>query len=94
MKRKTMTDKLLYVVCPHWDQGAATVHETPGAAAGEALLWDKGARVVVVDLATRKPVADITVQAPKKFRSEAHAEAFHRETESRIAEASTDNHPS
>ena len=79
----TMTDRL-YVVCPHWDQGAATVHDTPGSAAGTALVWDKGARVVVVDVATRRHVADITVQAPGTFRDESHAYAIRAAAEARI----------
>lgn len=81
-----MTDRL-YVVCPHWDQGGATVHDTPGSAAGTALVWDKGARVVVVDVATRRHVADITVQAPERWRDEAHAHVIRAETEGRIDDA-------
>ena len=40
---------LLYVTCPHWGQGATTTHDTARAAAATALVWDDGARVVVLD---------------------------------------------
>ena len=81
-------DTLLYMACPNRADGASTTHDTARGAAGPALVFEDGSRVVVLE--GRTIIADVSIQAPKNYRDETHALACLDEAEGRIAEAVAD----
>lgn len=61
----------LLVVAPWRGQGMPTVTRDVWAAAGAALVWDEGCRVVIVDLKTDKWL-EVDAPHPVSYRDEAH----------------------
>ena len=81
-------DTLLYMACPDWRGGGSSTHDTARGAAGAALVFEDGSRVVVLE--GRTIIADVSIQAPENYRDETHALACLDEVEGRIAEAVAD----
>ena len=70
-KGRGMTD-ILFVVAPWRGQGLATVTRDVWKAAGTALVWDEGCRVVVVNTTTDKWL-EVEAPHPVSSKDEAHA---------------------